>query len=69
MVAPGTQPLVLIVDDEEAYRLSVADGLARYAEQFRSITVADGPTALEVIAQENPYLTSVCREWTVSNFC
>jgi CheY-like chemotaxis protein len=44
------------VDDEEAYRLSVADGLARYAEQFRTITVADGPTALEVIAQENPSL-------------
>jgi CheY-like chemotaxis protein/predicted regulator of Ras-like GTPase activity (Roadblock/LC7/MglB family) len=56
MVAPGTQQLVLIVDDEEAYRLSVADGLARYGEQFRTLTVADGPTALEVIAHENPSL-------------
>lgn len=56
MVAPGPQQLVLIVDDEEAYRLSVADGLARYADHYRTITVADGPTALEVIARENPSL-------------
>lgn len=56
MVVPGAQQLVLIVDDEEVYRLSVADGLARYAEHFRTITVADGPTALEVIAKDNPSL-------------
>ncbi len=48
--------MVLIVDDEEVYRLSVADGLARYAEHFRTITVADGPSALEVIAKDNPSL-------------
>jgi CheY-like chemotaxis protein len=56
MVALRTQPLVLIVDDEEVYRLSVSDGLARYSDHFRTLTVADGPAALEVIARENPSL-------------
>lgn len=56
MVAPSAQQLVLIVDDEEVYRLSVADGLARYAEHFRTIAVGDGPTALEIIAKHNPSL-------------
>lgn len=56
MVAPNAQQLVLIVDDEEVYRLSVADGLARYAEHFRTIAVGDGPTALDLIAKHNPSL-------------
>lgn len=56
MVAPSAQQLVLIVDDEEVYRLSVADGLARYAEHFRTIAVGDGPTALDLIAKHNPSL-------------
>jgi CheY-like chemotaxis protein/predicted regulator of Ras-like GTPase activity (Roadblock/LC7/MglB family) len=34
----------------------VADGLARYAEHFRTVTVADGPAALAVIAKDNPSL-------------
>ena len=55
-VMSADRHLVLLVDDEEAYLLSVADGLARYASEFGVLTAHDGLDALQLISEKNPSL-------------
>ena len=47
---------MLIVEDEEAYRLSVMDGLARCADAFSVQTASNGEEVLELIMSQNPSL-------------
>jgi CheY-like chemotaxis protein/predicted regulator of Ras-like GTPase activity (Roadblock/LC7/MglB family) len=53
---PSAPKTVLIVDDEENFRLSLADGLARYRERFGVTTAADGIQALHLIEAHQPDL-------------
>jgi len=49
-------PLVLVVDDEEALRLSIQDGLQHYSSEFRISTAPDGEHALNLLESESPAL-------------
>lgn len=40
---------VLVVDDEEPFLLSLADGLAPFAPEFRVVTATSGEAALELV--------------------
>lgn len=49
-----SKQLVLLVDDEESFRMSVEDGLARYSERFEVVTASNGVQALGVIESRRP---------------
>jgi len=50
------RPLVVLVDDEESFRMSVEDGLARYRERFEVVTASNGVQALGIIESRDPSL-------------
>jgi CheY-like chemotaxis protein len=56
MESPERKNVVLFVDDEESFRVSVKDGLAKWASRFEIITATNGIQALGLIESHDPKL-------------